>query len=211
MAKWIMVVLVVFAAVAAGRIPAFAHGKIDQSATGPEHGIAYIPGERLEQTFRPASDILSGVSLGMERLNGGPANVTVTIRSGGSAGTFLGSATILVPDFAPGEPFDFSTPTRLVHFDFPDEISLIPDETYVIQVDADAPGPGWVSLGSDVYPGGSGWARGQPFPNGEDFIFETCGNGAGKPCKTKTTILEKLNKSHGPDCIDFKSDTVCRP
>lgn len=209
MLKLVTVALVVVALLS-GTGSASAHGKVDQQAIGPEWGTWTIQGARLAQTFQPEASTLSGVSLGLQRMNSYDANVTVNIRAGTQTGPIIASSTVFVPDPAPGQPFDYLTPRMLVHFDFQSDVAVIAGEPYVIQVDADSAGPGWANLGYDAYSEGGASILGHPTVN--DFIFQTCGDGDGKHCRSKTMLLDKKpKKSHGPGCIDFDNDAVCPP
>lgn len=209
MLKWFAAALVIVTAIS-GASSAFAHGKVDQKAAGPEFGVLNIQGLRLEQTFRPQNPVLSGVSLGLQRMNNGDANVTVTIRHGNSSGPIVAISTVFFPDSAPGQPFDYPSPRKMVHFDFPSDTLVVVGETYVIRVDADSAGPGWAFLDYDAYAGGNGAFLGSQMS--VDFVFQTCGDqgGGGEPCKSKTIVLDKFKKFHGPSCIDF-DDIVCEP
>ena len=190
-----------------------AKGHIDQSAIGPEWGIFNIRDAGLEQTFRPESTILTGVTVGLDRMGQGPTNVTLTIRSDDSAGPIVGSTTKLISDYASGMPFDFLSGTHLEYFGFAAAPPLTPGHVYVIRLDADAGGLGWVNVGEDVYLPGQASSRWGPLWAGWDFIFQTCGDGQGKVCKEKTQLLDRTHKAkEGPgDCIDLDAGTECSP
>ena len=147
----------------------------------------------------------------------GPTNVTLTVRSGSLTGPAIATSTRYIPDYAPGQPFDFDAGIRLEHFEFA-SVETTPGQLYVIQLAADNGGLGWVNPASDGYPGGNAYWGSQAI-TAWDFMFQTCGDGDGKRCKEKTQFvtLSGQIKSHPPhrhgkghECVDFDG-TTCEP
>jgi hypothetical protein len=174
-------------------------------------GYWNITGGSLAQSFQPSTDNLTGVSVGLTRMGQGSTDVTLNIREGTPTGRVVATAIRRLPDYAEGQPFDFFPGVYLEHFAFPIPAPVSPGDIYVIQLTAQTGGHGWVDPGYDAYADGTGLVSGQP--TGRDFIFVTCGEGAaGKPCKEKTIVLERGQRSKPGkhECIDF-NDVDCSP
>jgi hypothetical protein len=182
---------------------------VDQSSIGAWGGAFNIETTRLEQTFRPEASTLTDVNVGLNRMGPGPTSLTVTVREGTSAGLVIASATRLLPDYAPGMPFDFDAGTHLEHFAFDAPAATTPGQVYVIQLNAGSGGLGW-AFTNDDYANGSPSVFGQTV-TAWDFMFETCGDGDGKVCKDKTQILFKPPKPKHHGCIDFNAGDICYP
>jgi hypothetical protein len=196
---------------------AFAKGRVDQSAIGPWWGdFNLVLG--LKQSFRPDATVLTGVTVGLDRMGQeSRTNVTLTVRSGGLNGPVIATSSRSIDDYAPGQPFDFDAGTHLEHFEFATPAATVPGQLYVIQLDSDNGGLGWASPGYDAYPDGNAYWGTQAI-TAWDLMFQTCGDGDGRVCKQKTQFvspsgeirphLPHLPHPHrnDPTCIDFDQD-----
>ena len=198
---------------------ASAKDRVDQSVIAPWHGTDNLVLE-LKQSFRPDATTLTGVNVALARMGHGPTNVTLSVRSASLTGPVIATSARFIADYAPGQPFDFDAGIRLEHFEFATSATTVPGQLYVIQLDADNGGLGWVNPGYDAYPDGNAYWRTQAI-TGADFMFQTCGDGDGKACKQKTQYVttsgeirphlpSALGKGTGA-CIDFNADDTCEP
>jgi hypothetical protein len=151
--------------------PVFAHGVVDQSNLLPviitnrvvRQILAFQP---QGQEFVPSTPILVAVDVGLDTLNAGSGDdtITVNIRKGSISDPVLATASQNVPDGFVG----------LRHFDFSSPLQVTPCDTYVLEVEATEVTHGWVGFGPpDPYPAGSNIISGSVQPPGEDYVFQT--------------------------------------
>ena len=148
-------------------------GTIDQQVTGQFSfgaGFGGLVGgspRAIGQEFVPSLSRLAAVDLAIS--GGAPGDVKVEIRDGTFDGNIVGSVTQRVVYTVGDPPF--------THFHFPQPLSLVPGQTYVIRVsDVSMGNPGALGISGNPYPQGRMLRNfaGNP-PIGWDLMFRTYG------------------------------------
>jgi len=147
----------------------FAHGGVDQSQITFNDG--FPTPDMASQSFTPTWDNLIGVDLSFMANPGGCLCIQfykLEIIKDTLGGAVVGTSETKFISVLAGK-------TKVVHFDFPNKVSLIPDATYFIKViSASTTDDIGLSLkDSNVYPGGSFYEdNGMEDPNA-DLFFRT--------------------------------------
>jgi len=93
-----------------------------------DSAFALISGGSFFQTFKPGFTPISAIELRLKTGSNftGPFETTIRLREGTWTGTILTTATATIPSTPPGQQM-------LVRFDFASPVSVVPEQTYVIE------------------------------------------------------------------------------
>ena len=153
--------------------PALAHGSIDQSQETTGAGVTIDFVEPFGQSFVPSQPMMIGADVRLATVNAlGDATIGLRVRETDIAGNILATA----PSQPVLEGFD-----DWLHFDLPESLSVVPGNTYVIELLSDNATHSWKrSIEVDPYPNGTSIALG--VPNADiDMTFRTYSTDQGAP------------------------------
>jgi hypothetical protein len=146
-----------------------AHGLVDQSnptSGGASQILSHMP---IGQEFTPSTTNLVGVDIYLRgTVEEGSDTLMINIRKGDIFTPILTSTS----RFVEGCPFSIQPNHCIVHFDFPNPITVTPGEKYVIEVQATTTVHGWQADIMDPYPGGAAVIQGAVNLD-MDFGFQT--------------------------------------
>ena len=168
-------------------------GNVDQSHIAPTEGSTTIErSQPIGQEFTPTYPSLTGVDVVVGPVNPefGRARLIVIIRKGTIGSPVLATSSQNVPaDF--GDRFHKDQRYGYLHFDFPDALTVVPCEKYVLELQANNSTHGWLLSTADRYLGGAQVQSGRLIRPEVDFLFQTyhkSGDSPSAQCATPTPM-----------------------
>ncbi len=145
-----------------------AHGVVDQSNLTTGGAQLILVHQPIGQEFTPAVSTLVGVDIVFRGSSTpGSDTVTVNIRHRDISSPILATTSRFVDQCPFVPPYNC-----IEHFDFPSPVTVIPGDTYVIEVQVTMPIHAWQG-GPGDYPGGAKIIQGVRRPELPDYGFQT--------------------------------------